>query len=95
MKKFTVHTMGCKSNQFEGAVIKQDLETCGYEEVNNIENADFYILNSCSVTHNSDKEAMYLLRNAKNKNPKINKEFSRNFVKNRISNPILTIEVFI
>lgn len=68
MKKFTIHTMGCKSNQFEGAVIKQSLESRGYEEVKNIENADFYILNSCSVTHNSDKEALYLLRNAKNKN---------------------------
>lgn len=63
--------MGCKSNQFEGSIIKENLNKNGYEEVKNIEDADIYILNSCSVTHKSDNEAMYLLRNAKHKNPNI------------------------
>ena len=71
MKNFVIHTMGCKSNQFEGSVIKENLEKHGYCEVKDIYSADFYILNSCSVTHKSDNEAMYLLRNAKNKNPEI------------------------
>ena len=43
----------------------------GYKKVQNIEDADIYILNSCSVTHKSDNEAMYLLRSAKHKNPNI------------------------
>ena len=38
------------------------------QEVSKIEDADYYILNSCSVTHKSDNEAFYLLRAAKNKN---------------------------
>ena len=71
MKKFLIHTMGCKSNQFEGSIIKENLEQNGYIPVKDIEDADIYILNSCSVTHKSDNEAMYLLRNAKHKNSKI------------------------
>ena len=71
MKKFLIHTMGCKSNQFETAVIKENLEINGYQEVQKVEDADVYILNSCSVTHKSDNEALYLLRNSKHKNPQI------------------------
>ena len=71
MKRFLIHTMGCKSNQFEGAVIEENLIKSGFEKVKKFENADIYILNSCSVTHKSDSEALYLLRNAKHKNPNI------------------------
>lgn len=63
--------MGCKSNQFEGEVIKENLIKNGLEQTEKIDNADIYILNSCSVTHKSDNEAMYLIRSAKHKNPKI------------------------
>lgn len=71
MKKFNIHTMGCKANQFESSIIKENLIKHGFEETNCIENADIYILNSCSVTHKSDNEALYLLRAAKHKNPNI------------------------
>lgn len=67
MKKFNIHTMGCKSNQFESAIIEENLINHGLKKVNRIEDADIYILNSCSVTHKSDNEAMYLLRAAKHK----------------------------
>lgn len=63
--------MGCKSNQFESAIIEENLIEHGYKKVQNIEDANIYILNSCSVTHKSDNEAMYLLRSAKHKNPNI------------------------
>ena len=56
--------MGCKSNQFEGQIVEENLIKNGYIKSENIKNADFYILNSCSVTHKSDNEAMYLLRHA-------------------------------
>jgi len=71
MKKFIIHTMGCKSNQFESSVIIENLIKNGYHQVDKIDNADIYILNSCSVTHKSDNEALYLLRNSKHKNPNI------------------------
>ena len=71
MKKFYIHTMGCKSNQFEGAIIKENLLNNGFTETTKIEDADIYVLNSCTVTHKSDNEAFFLLRNAKHKNPDI------------------------
>ena len=71
MRKFKIHTMGCKSNQFESSIIIENLKNNGLEEVKNIDDADIYILNSCSVTHKSDNEALYLLRSAKHKNPNL------------------------
>lgn len=64
MKKFYLKSMGCKSNQFEGQIVAQRLVEAGYTEVKNEKDAELYILNSCSVTHKSDNEAMYLLRHA-------------------------------
>ena len=64
MKKFYLKSMGCKSNQFEGQIVAEKLTEAGYNQVFKIEDADYYILNSCSVTHKSDNEAMYLLRHA-------------------------------
>lgn len=71
MKRFNIHTMGCKANQFESAIIEENLIKHGLEKSSKIEESDIYILNSCSVTHKSDNEAMYLLRAAKHKNPNI------------------------
>lgn len=71
MNTFFIHTMGCKSNQFESSIIKENLTNNGLNEVNKIEDADLYVLNTCTVTHKSDNEALYLLRNAKHKNNSI------------------------
>lgn len=64
MKKFYLKSMGCKSNQFEGQIVAEKLVEVGFEQVKKLEDAEIYILNSCSVTHKSDNEAMYLLRHA-------------------------------
>ena len=64
MKKFYLKSMGCKSNQFEGQIVAEKLVEAGFEQVKKLEEAEIYILNSCSVTHKSDNEAMYLLRHA-------------------------------
>ena len=71
MKTFYIHTMGCKSNQFESSIIEENLISHGLKKVKDIKAADIYILNSCSVTHKSDNEALYLLRSAKHKNPAV------------------------
>lgn len=63
--------MGCKSNQFEGSIIIENLVKNGLKQVFDIREADLYILNSCSVTHKSDNEAFYLLRSAKHKNTSV------------------------
>lgn len=58
--------MGCKSNQFEGQIVAEKLVESGFKQVFNEKDSEIYILNSCSVTHKSDNEAMYLLRHAHN-----------------------------
>ena len=68
---FYLKSMGCKSNQFEGAIIIENLQKLGFTQVCEIKDADYYILNSCSVTHKSDNEALYLLRNAVHLYPNI------------------------
>ena len=64
MLKFYLKSMGCKSNQFEGQIVAEKLVDAGFERVRDEKEADIYILNSCSVTHKSDNEAMYFLRHA-------------------------------
>ena len=71
MKTFLLKSMGCKSNQFEGAIIEENLVNAGFEKVSDMKDADLFILNSCSVTHKSDDEALYLLRHAKHMNENI------------------------
>ena len=71
MAKFLLKSMGCKSNQFEGQIIEEKLTESGFEKTSELKEADYYILNSCTVTHKSDSETLYLLRNAKHLNPGI------------------------
>lgn len=71
MKKFVLKNMGCKSNQLEGSLIEENLLKCGFEKVQKAQDADFFILNSCTVTHKSDNEAFYILQHAKKQNPSL------------------------
>ena len=48
------HTFGCKVNQYETENIRQALETRGFETVRDINNADIYVINSCTVTSQAD-----------------------------------------
>lgn len=71
MSKFFLKSMGCKSNQYEGSIIEESLINAGFEKVNNLDEADYFILNSCTVTHKADNETFYILRNAKHVNNNI------------------------
>lgn len=70
MKTFSIKSLGCKQNQLEGQIIQNELENFGFKQAK-LEDADIYILNSCTVTSHSDSQAKYLLNLAKRKNPKI------------------------
>lgn len=63
--------MGCKSNQLEGVLIEENLIENGYKKTEKISDADFFILNSCTVTHKSDNEAFQILNRIKKQNPQI------------------------
>ena len=61
--------MGCKLNFSETSMISKDFTNRGFKKVKYKEFADIYVLNTCSVTDNADKEARKLIRQAKRKNP--------------------------
>lgn len=71
MKKFFIKTLGCKTNQIESQIISQNMIKEGFIEVSNSSEADFYILNSCSVTSGADAQGKYLLHKIKRENPEI------------------------
>ena len=63
------HTMGCKTNFSETSTISREMMTYGLQQVSFRDKADVYVLNSCSVTENADKEARKLIRQARRRNP--------------------------
>lgn len=63
--------MGCKSNQLEGFLIEENLLKSGFEKTEKFSDTEFFILNSCTVTHKSDNEAFRILKSAKGKNPNL------------------------
>jgi len=68
-KRIAFHTMGCKLNFSESSTISRDIIGQGFEQVAYQSEADIYVLNTCSVTENADKEARKLIRQAKRRNP--------------------------
>ena len=68
-KRVAFHTLGCKLNFSETATISRDFIRHGFEKVDYRDEADIYVLNTCSVTENADKEARKLIRRAKRRNP--------------------------
>jgi len=68
-KRVAFHTLGCKLNFSETATISRDFLQHGFEKVNYRDKADIYVLNTCSVTENADKEARKFIRQAKKRNP--------------------------
>ena len=69
-KRVAFHTLGCKLNFSETSTISRDFLNHGFEKVNYRDKADIYVLNTCSVTENADKEARKFIRQAKQRNPK-------------------------
>ena len=68
-KKVAFYTLGCKLNFSETSSIARDFVKYGYEKVKFDSAADFYVINTCSVTENADKEAKKLIRKAKRISP--------------------------
>ena len=68
-KKVAFYTLGCKLNFSETSTIARDFVKYGFEKVEFDTVADFYVINTCSVTENADKEAKKLIRKAKRNSP--------------------------
>ena len=67
--RVTFYTLGCKVNQNETGALAQLFEESGYTVVPNEEDADVYVVNSCTVTNFGDQKSRKWLRRAKRENP--------------------------
>lgn len=68
-ERVAIHTLGCKVNQNESEALAAEFIQKGYEIVDFAEEADIYIINTCTVTHLSDRKSRQMLRRAVRKNP--------------------------
>lgn len=64
--KFAIHTFGCKVNIYESEFVINLMQNNGYNLVDFNEDADIYIINTCTVTNEADKKDRKLIRNTRN-----------------------------
>lgn len=68
-KTVAFHTLGCKLNFAETSTIARQLTDAGYQKVNFDEPAQVYVINTCSVTENADRECKLHVKRAMKANP--------------------------
>ncbi|OOB79867.1 MAG: tRNA (N(6)-L-threonylcarbamoyladenosine(37)-C(2))-methylthiotransferase MtaB [Epulopiscium sp. Nele67-Bin002] len=68
-KYVSIYTLGCKVNQYDTEAVAEQFKERGYEVVPFKEIADIYIVNTCTVTHLSDRKCRQILRKTKKINP--------------------------
>jgi len=69
MKSISIVTLGCKVNQYDTAVILNQLPKSKYKKVPFSDKADVYVIDTCTVTHKADAEARNYINRAKRANP--------------------------
>ena len=67
--KVAYYTQGCKLNFSETSTISRKISKDGYQKVDFEDTADIYVINTCSVTENADKECKRIVRNALKRSP--------------------------
>ena len=68
-KKVAYYTLGCKLNFSETSTISRQLEDIGFIKTNFDNKADLYVINTCSVTENANKECRRIIRKVKRTAP--------------------------
>lgn len=69
MKSVAFHTLGCKLNFSETSTLSRTLEAEGFVKKEFDDVADVYVINTCSVTENADKECRQLVRRIQRRQP--------------------------
>ena len=67
--KAAFHTLGCKVNQYDTEAMLESFERAGYETVPFSEDADVYLVNTCTVTGTGDQKSMKLIRRIAREHP--------------------------
>src|SRR5512135_733805 len=68
-RSIAFHTLGCKLNYSETSSLSRMLEQDGFEKKDFDDQADVYVINTCSVTDNADKECRQIVRRIQRKSP--------------------------
>ncbi len=63
--KYTIITLGCKVNSYESSYLKESFDKEGYTFVSLEDNPDVVVINTCSVTNQSDAKSRHMIRNAR------------------------------
>jgi threonylcarbamoyladenosine tRNA methylthiotransferase MtaB len=69
--KVALDSLGCKLNQAEIELLARQFAEAGYQVVSADDDADVYILNTCTVTHIADSKSRHRLRTARRHNPDV------------------------
>lgn len=69
MKRAAFHNLGCKVNSYELDIMCQKMEESGYSIVPFEEEADVYVINTCTVTNIADRKSRQMIHKAKKRNP--------------------------
>ena len=69
MKRAAFHNLGCKVNSYELDIMRQKMEKSGYSIVPFEEEADVYVINTCTVTNIADRKSRQMIHKAKKRNP--------------------------
>ena len=69
MPSIAFYTLGCKVNQYETEVMREQFSAQGYQVVEFYQKADFYLINTCSVTAVADRKSRNIIRRAHKTNP--------------------------
>lgn len=67
MSTFCIKTLGCKVNQYESQVVRENFLKAGYTEAEGFDEADICVVNTCTVTSISDSKSLRLIRGAVNR----------------------------
>lgn len=68
--RFAIKTLGCKVNQYEEQVIRENLLRFGFVE-SEVKDSDFFIVNSCTVTKQADAKTRHLIHKVKRESPRV------------------------
>jgi len=70
LKTFTVITLGCKANQYDGQLMREHIAALGYDQVESSSNSvDLCVINTCAVTRSSEAQSRRVVKRAIRENP--------------------------
>ena len=67
--KVAIYTLGCKVNQYETQAMEQTLRAKGHQVVEFSDEADAYVVNTCSVTAVSDQKSRQVIHRVQKQHP--------------------------